>query len=324
MSTFRRALCATAFAIVASAAQAAPFSNLFVFGDSLSDSGNIALLTPVRESLPIPGNAYIPSSPYSPSGTFSNGTTWVTAFGAALGFTMQPSLIGGTNFAFGGATTSGGAIPSMTTQVAALLGVPGDVPDDALYVLAGGGNNARAALQAIAGGADVPTTIQSVATAYATDIVSMILALDSQGAEEFVVWNVPNLGVAPAITAGGPLSIGLGTLTSVSMNFALATALQALPTDIRSDIRVFDLFGLTTAISVNPAGFGLTNATQACAANLATCDPNRWLFWDGIHPTSGGHAVIADRMLALVPVPATLPLMAIGVVALWGLRRRRD
>lgn len=324
MSTLRRAVCATAFTLVASAAQATPFSNLFVFGDSLSDSGNVALLTPARETLPIPANAYIPSLPYSPSGTFSNGPTWVSTFGAALGFTMQPSLIGGTNFAFGGATTSGGLVPSLTAQVGTLLGLPGDVPADALYVLAGGGNNARAVLQAVAGGADAGAAIQAAATGYAADIVAMILALDAQGAEEFVVWNVPNLGVAPAITAGGAPSIGLGTLTSASMNFALAGALQGLPTDIRSDVRVFDLFGLTTAISVNPSGFGLTDVTQSCAANLAACDPNRWLFWDGIHPTSGGHAVIADRMLALVPVPATLPLLAIGIVALWGRRRRRD
>lgn len=327
MPLLRRALCATTFALVATAAQATPFSNLFVFGDSLSDSGNVALLTPLREPLPIPGNAYIPSLPYSPSGTFSNGPTWVTQFGAALGFTMRPAFSvppGGTNFAIGGATTGTGPT-SMLNQVGAAVGLPGDLPADALYVLAGGGNNARAALTAIAGGADVMSTIGAVATAYAADIVAMIQALDSAGAEEFVLWNVPNLGVAPAITAGGPLSIGLGTLTSASMNFALTAALQALPTDIQSDIRVFDLFGLTTAISVNPAGFGLANASQACAANPDTCtDPQSWLFWDGIHPTSGGHAIIADRMLALVPVPATLPLLAIGFAAVWGLRRRRD
>jgi outer membrane lipase/esterase len=65
--------------------------------------------------------------------------------------TLQPSVLGGTVFTFGGATTG---MPGPLLQQANLyLGSTGNVASpNALYVIEGGGNDARAALAAIAGG----------------------------------------------------------------------------------------------------------------------------------------------------------------------------
>jgi outer membrane lipase/esterase len=73
----------------------------------------------------------------------------------------------------------------------------------------------------------------------------------------------------------------------------------------------------------DPLRFGLVNVTDACAADLA-CDPSRYLFWDGIHPTSAGHALIAQAMIALVPIPGSLALLLAGCgpVLLLATRRR--
>jgi len=77
-------------------------------------------------------------------------------------------------------------------------------------------------------------------------------------------------------------------------------------------------------VVANPGAFGFTNATDACA-RFTTCDPSTFVFWDGIHPTSGGALVISNAMLAVVPEPATLILLGAGLVmaAVTARRQRR-
>jgi phospholipase/lecithinase/hemolysin len=59
-----------------------------------------------------------------------------------------------------------------------------------------------------------------------------------------------------------------------------------------------DAYQLLNAIVAAPAAFGLTSVTTACVTpNVApfTCgNPDGFLFWDGIHPTRAGHAILAQ------------------------------
>src|ERR1700693_4280132 len=97
----------------------------------------------------ISGNSFIPTFPYA-SGHYTNGQVWAQSFASAFGLSANPSVLGGTDYAFGGATTGtlspGGLFspfpPSLETQVAFFLSQHGNAaPSDALYVIAGGGNN---------------------------------------------------------------------------------------------------------------------------------------------------------------------------------------
>jgi outer membrane lipase/esterase len=313
--------------LLASSGAYAGYSSLFIFGDSLSDSGNNAIVfAPNVTPVPISGNSFIPTFPYA-SGHYTNGPVWAQSFATSLGLTAIPSLAGGTDYAFGGARTGPVSAnllspfpPSLETQTAFFLAQHGNVaPSDALYVVAGGGNNARDALNAIAGCGVNPlcvgAVIQSTAIAFAADIGTIVGELELAGAQHIVVWDTPDVGLAPAVVASGGSAIG--TLLASSMNAALLAAIGGDP-----DVDLFDLFALQDSFAANPGAFGLTNVTDACAQFVA-CNPSTYLFWDGIHPTSAGHMLISNAMVALVPEPATFALFALGVVGLAASRRRK-
>ena len=315
-------------------AQAA-FSGLYVFGDSLSDSGNNAILIGSAPGQVITGNTYVPSQPYGFA--YTNGATWVSSFAAGLGLgtAAAPSLSGlpgRGNYAYGGAKTTldgspGNFPPSANTQLTGtgnplqpylqgyLTGLA-SVPSSALYVIAIGGNDVRDLSVAVATGAQSPAAIAPAAGAYATAVGNMVDALQAKGAQNIVVWGAPNVGATPAALSGGPAFAGLAT----SISSAFSGALQARVAG-EAGVTFFNVFNITNGIVANPGAFGLTNVTDACGAVLG-CDPSKYLFWDGIHPTSGGHALIASSMLAAVPEPSSMLLLALGICGLLAWRRR--
>ncbi len=280
----------------------ATFTQVISFGDSLSDAGNVFQATGTS-----------PPPPYF-DGRFSDGPVWNEILATSLGLTTPtPSLLGGTNYAWGGAnTTSAGTVPSTADQVSDfIITTDGSADPDALYTISTGSNDIFGVGRGVLTKDDL--------TAAATSVASLVNDLKAAGAESILVLNAPNLGLVPA-TVDNPSS---GTALSNMFN----TTLLATLADI-SGVALIDIFTGTTNIVAEPTLFGLDNVTDPCITTSFP-DCSKHLFWDGTHPTTAGHALIAEaallqaNSLKSVPLPTALPLIISALVGMKLLRRKR-
>lgn len=296
------------------AAGATTFDRIVVFGDSLSDSGNAfalweTLSTPPYESLDPLG---IPDAPYAQGGHhFSNGATWVEQFARplALAGNARPALQGAgsnaANYAVGGARAyDDGMNANLPAQVATYLADAGGAASaDALYVIEFGGNDLRDALSVLGMGGDPGALLQASLASIGCNIGSLYAA----GARRFLVWNAPDLRLAPAIRAldgwypGTRMAAGM---LSQSFNAGLAgmvgsPGLSDLP---GIEIALFDVYGKVNEIAADPQAYGLDVVDAACVTPgippFACREPEAYLFWDGIHPTAAVHGMLAQAVSA--------------------------
>lgn len=319
----RRTLLALCLGLVASFGAQATYSNVYFFGDSLSDTGNVYTAS---------GGA-VPASPYY-NGRFSNGPLWVETVASGLGFAgaANPFLQGGNNYAWAGAFTGtggladpllGGTPTGLQTQVTnywAATHLSADA--NALYVVEIGGNDLYGIASAFSGGspADYAARLAGAQQAVSNLLFSLNFLID-HGARNFLIGNVPNLGVTPL--AGG-FQVAATDVTT-QYNNLLAAALAALGGN--PNIVELDLFDLVTDLAADAqAGgqtYGMSNGTTPCMFDLSTCNDS--VFFDPQHPTAQVHALAGQAALALlVPEPrSSLLLVATALLlAVIAIRRR--
>jgi phospholipase/lecithinase/hemolysin len=294
------------------AAAQRPFERIVVFGDSLSDTGNAFTLLGASSTPPDYGLSpfLVPSAPYARGGLhFSNGATWIEQFARPLGLagSVRPAFRGSnpgaTNYSVGASRAyDDGSNVNLSVLVGIFLQQFGGVaPGDALYVIEMGGNDVRDALAVFAGGGDGAPILQ----ASLASIAQNIQTLYASGARTFLVWNVPDIGLTPAVRtldAAIPGAVALATMLTVSFNAELEALLAQLSA-ARPGIELvkFDMFHTIHQIAANPASFGLTDVVNACVTPgdppFACRNPDEFLFWDGIHPTKAVHAIVARQAL---------------------------
>lgn len=302
---------------------AGPFSSLFIFGDSLSDTGNLSFLTGGAQ----PGI----SQPYF-NGRFSDGPIWVEYLATGLGLTGQAASVfsGGNNYAFAGARTGlGMSPPGVLAQAVGLwgtgdasLGLSGHSAADpnALYVVVGGGNDMRDARSAVGGTAATRAAAAGVAV---NDLASTIGFLASKGARNILVSTLPDLGFTPEAAL-----LGLTSESSDASSWfnGLIPGLMTFGSGLGLNMNLLDMAGLTNEVRLDPGFYGITNTSLPCFgfAFSAGDSCGTSLFSDVLHPSSYAHSLIASAALTVlsVPEPGSLALFGLAVLALVMARRR--
>jgi outer membrane lipase/esterase len=301
--------CALLLSVGAAAHQ--PFKRIVVVGDSLSDAGNAFVIT---HQVSVPPYDLIPDAPYARGGLhFSNGPTWIEQLARELhGFqgvcASLPAPRVCTDYAVGGAVARAGAPFNLEAQVLAYLGdFHGSAADRALHVVFIGGNDLRDALTALQTDTSGQTSALIIGDALQA-IANNIITLASAGAREFLVANAPNLGLVPAVRLQGPQAQFVAQVFSKTFNDTLAGLLFNLENGLQIKIHRMDVFSLVNAAVANPAAYGLTEVETTCItpgvkAHAVCKHPEEYLFWDGIHPTRAGHAILAREAKAVLGLP---------------------
>lgn len=251
-----------------------PITELYVFGDSLSDTGTVFRAT---------GGMYPPHPPYF-QGRYSNGRVWVEYLADRLHLSSTQL----NNFAYGGATTESdrnSLVPGLLTQIQSFHKAQPKTRPDALYVIWAGANDY---LQGV-----------SSATLPVENISRAIASLADVGAKKILVANLPDLGQLPT-TRTTANSARLSALTQAH-NQGLRRSLKVSQQHSDVQIATLDANTLYREAIANPAAFGFTNVISPCLAGLSTCgSPDKFLFWDGIHPTTKAHHILGETAFAAI------------------------
>ncbi len=306
-------------------AQAAQFSNVYIFGDSLSDAGYY------RGFLASVG------LPAAQMGRFSTnpGPIWAEILGQYyLGAPVTPSNAGGTDYAQGGArvaltpgiTPPGQAERPISTQVTEYLTSHSNTADpNALYTMWGGANDFFVNTSLLQTGQITSAQFQSNMLAAGTAEVQQVARLFGAGAKHvMLVMNfdpsmTPSAAGLDAATRAAFTQLAVGVNTTILAGLA-QNGLRPIPVD---------LFSLFNEIRANPTAFGLTNATAIACGPLPPAAPtpqalfclvglnvpagaeNSLLWADASgHLTTAGNRIVAQYALSLIEGPYNYSSMA--------------
>lgn len=292
-----------ATSVSSSLAIAAPYSDFYVFGDSLFDSGNIV------EGLRFT-NRVGPDYQNSPYGPVSP-----MLIADALNRSADPSEEGGSNYAVGGHFTADvlESITASTTYDAPagtfnsffydLEREGRELDKKALYYLGGGGN-------------DLPALVS--ADVIATNLVNAANALQERGARYVVLANVPDFGSAPA----GVL------LESFVRPIILDANAQILEKVGSSNIFIINTYDAIQEIAADPMAYGIGVSKEQFSfasfdSTCATCtqgdpdakidgsnpNPDSFAFNDDRHPTTVAQQIVTDYVMSYLAAPGEIALL---------------
>src|SRR5882672_1472835 len=261
-------------------------STLVVFGDSLSDNGNLFDLI---------------GQPAPPAweGRASNGPTYAEqlakmlhvrlddrAFAAAEASDASPPILID--------PATGHALPiNLANQVAGYIAdLHGhQAPHNTTVLINIGSNDYQGFLRST-----LPKDLQTIEAEVQNVVGSIAQAIDTltqAGVEKIILFTLPDFGITPAAQAQGPLVAAFAHALDVANNAAFEQMAASHP-----NVQVVDIFQLSEALFADPHSFGFSaNLNQTWVDQLAAGSdqfaPNEVAFFDGIHPTTAAHGILA-------------------------------
>ncbi len=248
-----------------------------IFGDSLSDEGRVYAL--MEELFPDPDFYY--------QGRFSNGPIWAEyAFPDRL------------NFAYGGALANHDNIFSsdfddlldntgVFDQIDEYFAQSPDNIAETTFIIYVGPNDMLAMTDF-----DDPNTPSSIVE-IVDNIEASVIRLKKAGATDITVIGMADLSLTPYVRHSASLfQQRVITRATIRFNKKLIDMADAL------DIHYFPADEVMEAIMADAAANGLINVSDACLTVVngegVVCDnPDAYLFWDNVHPTTFVHGLFA-------------------------------
>lgn len=275
--------------------QPAKINKVVVFGDSVSDTGNLYNAT----AWVVPNkNSYF-------RGHFTNGKVWDEYLTDGLSL---PNY----NWAVAGAAADDYyVVPGVTSQADSFLKymatTPNYKPSNTLVTVLVGGN-------------DLISYGRTVASIIASEQQALENLINAGSIRNILMLNVPDLSKAPRfkyVSDGASKSAQVAAQVN-DLNAQLVQLRDALAAKYASvglNIKLFDTRSKVDDLFFNPTKYGLTNTTDSClelnqvsTADYAKNTPVRtictnadaFVFWDQLHPTTRSHKAIADDVLTFV------------------------
>jgi hypothetical protein len=254
---------------------------MFIFGDSLTDEGNSynagrTGLCPPRFSL---GKSI--DGPDTTPATQLEGL-WEEQLSRLLHLPEPtPSSVGGGNYAVSGTLTGGSATKGFQAEIDNFLQDYPVAPATSIYLIWGGTNDLADAQ---------PADLPLAETDAIANLKSEIGQLAKAGAKTFIWLNVFPIGETPlGVARGDPAAVDVACAQFSTDWSAAIPALEAAYPGIT--ITGVDVHTLLGQIISNPSAYGFVNVTSSPRG--LKVDPDTYLFWYTLHPTTAGDKYIA-------------------------------
>lgn len=301
-------LASVAFATLASTPAAA--TTLYVFGDSLVDAGNVAIIT--GNTIPDPAQGYY-------QGRFNNGLNYVDYLNQKLnGTNTVASLASGTNFAWGGSRAIGNGFggfptPGLPQQLGGYLAATGGLADpNGLYVINFGGND----LFGIANGDTGGLTPTQVVNMLIGNTVGAVQALSAGGAGKILVTGIP-----------------VGGAQGMAVDGLLQAALTAVEPTLSAKLYRYSYLDFYARFNADPTAYNFptpVNYTTPCIAAQPVVNGkincSGYFSFDGTHFTAQVQRGIARDIVQVlgVPEPSSWAMLIAGFGLVGAVMRQRQ
>ena len=139
--------------------------------------------------------------------------------------------------------------------------------------------------------------VQQVVSNYAANITQ----LAKGGGKLFLLPTLVPLYLNPGLDSPYARS-----LDYQDINARMNQEIQKIQSDYGVTVFRFDYSQLCSNLLADPAAYGFTNVTSAAMNYCPPGDPNKFLWWDGIHPTTALHHVTSDEIYRCLTPPLVL------------------
>ncbi|MCL7044826.1 hypothetical protein MKW94_026289 [Papaver nudicaule] len=314
---------------------------LYVFGDSLVDSGNNNFLSTKAKANFLP---YGIDFPNGATGRFTNGKTTVDFFAEWLGLPYAPAYLGlseeeksktttGINYASG----ASGILPETGTTIGDTLcleeqvnyferTVKTDLPKSlktqeevskqlskSIFVLQIGSNDYLIDYLNPKYNSSKTYNPQQFGAFLISTLKNQLTRLYNLGARKFVVFELGPIGCAPGVVGGTipkpttPCVEKYNNLVKI-FNLGLPKMTQELTSTYKGSMFVHGLiFKRSYQQNQSPAKYGFSGGRSPCLVNGTSCkDRNAHMYWDGAHPVERVNYEVANdcyqRLSTCLPI----------------------